>query len=262
MVLWFVVSIIAKRNDVADIAWGLGFVVLAWFSYMLFAPLGIKPVIVNMLVTLWGLRLAFHILIRNCKKSEDRRYNEWRQEWSKIGAWYFYLRSFFQVYMLQGLLLFIIVIPVLVINQSHSIFSNTSLLGIFDTYLIADLNLLDCIGLIIWSTGYFFEVVGDWQLKQFTSNPSNKGKIITTGLWKYSRHPNYFGEVTMWWGIFVLGLASSGTIATLISPLTITFLILFVSGVPMLEKKYRGRKDFEAYKKQTSVFIPLPPKRI
>jgi steroid 5-alpha reductase family enzyme len=121
---------------------------------------------------------------------------------------------------------------------------------------------LDFLGLIVWATGFFFEVVGDWQLAHFIKNPSNKDKLMQSGLWQYSRHPNYFGEITQWWGIFLLALSLPFGWMTIVGPLTITSLILFVSGVPLLEKKYAGRADFETYKKRTSKLIPLPKRSL
>lgn len=238
MTLWFIVSLIKKRNDIADIAWGLGFVLMAWLSFFL-SGFSFNALIVNCLVTIWGIRLAWHIYHRNKNKPEDSRYLEWRKTWKN-----FYLRSYLQVFMLQGIFLFLISQPVIFIN-----FAATSKLGI-----------LEIIGLIIWGLGFYFESTGDRQLKQFISNPANKGKLMNKGLWKYSRHPNYFGEVTQWWGIFVIALSIPGSFFTIIGPLTITTLILFVSGIPLLEKKYAGRPDWEEYKKRTSIFIPLPPK--
>lgn len=238
MSLCFGISIMKKRNDVADIAWGLGFVILAWLSFGL-SNFSWRALIINILVTLWGSRLLWHIYKRNKGKSEDYRYQKWRKEWKN-----FYLRSFFQVYMLQGLFLFLIVSTVLFINLSA-----------VNNFIIKDL-----VGLMIWLLGFFFESVGDSQLKEFISNPENKGKIMDQGLWKYSRHPNYFGEVTQWWGIFLMVPMVYGWFYTIISPLTITILILFVSGIPLLEKKYEGRADFEEYKKKTSIFFPLPRK--
>lgn len=237
---WFILAIVKKRNDVADIAWGLGFVLLAW-SAMVIAQPSLRGLMVNILVTVWGGRLAWHIGQRNKNKPEDYRYAAWRKEWGKL----FYLRSFIQVYLLQGLFLFLIVQPVLFIHNSTN----------------QVLTLLDGVGLAIWVIGFYFESVGDKQLKDFISNPANKGKLIETGLWRYSRHPNYFGEVTQWWGLFIVALSLPGAVLTIIGPLTITTLILFVSGIPLLEKKYAGRADFEEYKKRTSVFIPLPPKK-
>ncbi len=123
------------------------------------------------------------------------------------------------------------------------------------------LTLLDGLGIAVWLTGFFFEATGDWQLKQFVQNPANRGKLINTGLWRYSRHPNYFGEVTQWWGIYLIALSTPRGWITILGPITITVLILFVSGIPMLEKKYHGRPEFEAYKRRTSAFFPLPPKQ-
>lgn len=218
MILWFIVSLIKKRNDVADIAWGLGFVLLAWLAAYL-SGFTIRSLIVNLLVTLWGTRLAVHIYRRNHNKAEDYRYQAWRKEWKN-----FTLRSFFQVYMLQGVLLYVTALPVLFINHAP----------------VSALGWLDLVGIAIWLTGFSFESIGDRQLKEFIRRPANKGRIMDEGLWRYSRHPNYFGEVTQWWGIFILALSSPGGWTMVIGPLAITVLILFVSGIPLLEKKYRG----------------------
>jgi len=239
MNLWFIVSLIKKRNDVADIAWGLGFVVIAWSSFI-FGSQDLKAIVVNILVTVWGLRLAIHIYKRNSRKGEDSRYVEWRNQWKN-----FFVRSYLQVFMLQGLFLFLIVQPVILINLSDKLsFGATEILGI-----------------LVWFIGLYFEAVADQQLKVFISDPNNKGKVMDRGLWKFSRHPNYFGEVVMWWGLFLVALPSNYGILTIIGPITITLLILFVSGVPLLEKKYAGRPEYEEYKRKTSIFIPLPPKK-
>lgn len=240
MLCWFLVSIVKKRNDVADIAWGMGFVLLSWYAFFLAEP-STKALLMNLLVTIWGGRLAWHIYQRNKKKTEDARYLAWRNSWK-----HFYLRSFFQIYLLQGTLLYIIALPVV---YSNSVPTN-------------GVSITDCVGILVWCIGFFFEVVGDHQLKVFLSNPSNKGKIMDQGLWQYTRHPNYFGEVTMWWGLCIVALSSPGAYITIIGPLTITVLILFVSGIPLLEKKYAGRPDFESYKRKTSVFFPLPRKMV
>ena len=240
MTLWFVISLIKNRNDIADVAWGLGFVLLTWISFFMSSDAGPRGILIGVLVSIWGLRLAWHIHLRNRGKTEDYRYQNWRKEWGSA----FYLRSFFQVYVLQGLFLFLIAVPIMATNKDNG--------GVF--------NWLDFVGLIIWSIGFYFEVVGDRQLAEFIKNPANKGKIMQSGLWAYTRHPNYFGEVTLWWGIFVISLGSTSSIFTIVGPLTITILILFVSGIPLLEKKYEGRPDFEDYKNRTSVFFPLPNK--
>jgi steroid 5-alpha reductase family enzyme len=233
MSCWFLISVVIKRNDVADIAWGLGFILLSWTSFFYSQIYSLRGFFTGILVSIWGIRLALHIYCRNKGKPEDYRYLAWRKEWGK----WFYIRSYLQVYILQGLFLFLIIQPVL----------NNGAIG-----------LLDIIGVFVWLIGFYFESVGDKQLKQFMSNPKNKGKIMDQGLWRYSRHPNYFGEVTLWWGIFIIALTIPNGIVTILGPLTISCLILFVSGIPLLEKKYMGRADFEEYKKRTSEFFPLP----
>ena len=242
MSVWFVISLLKKRNDVADVAWGLGFVLLAWASYFLSGEFGIRGLLVNVLVSIWGLRLAWHIHRRNIGKAEDYRYLAWRKEWGK----WFYVRSYVQVYLLQGFLLFLIVLPVLLINRSAP----------------TPLGWFDVMGLAVWLFGFYFEAVGDAQLARFMRDPKNKGKLMQSGLWAYTRHPNYFGEVVQWWGIFIISLGSVYSVFALVSPVTITILILFVSGVPLLEKKFAGNPEFEAYKKKTSIFFPLPPKKV
>ena len=122
------------------------------------------------------------------------------------------------------------------------------------------LGWISYIGVAIWIIGYFFEVVGDKQLKDFLADPKNKGKLMTSGLWSYTRHPNYFGEATMWWGIFLIAITSLSGIWIIISPIVITYLLVFVSGVPMLEKKYKDRPDFILYSKHTPKFFPWFPK--
>ncbi len=236
MSFWFLLSLVKKRNDVADTAWGLGFVLLTWVSFFMEQNLSIRVLLVNALVTVWGLRLAWHIHVRNKGKTEDYRYKKWREEWGK----WFYIRSYFQVYLLQGFFLFLIVSPVLLINRSSG---NT-------------FGLLDLVGLLVWIIGFTFESVGDAQLKSFISKPENKGKLMKQGLWQYTRHPNYFGEVAQWWGIWILSLSVINGIYFVFGPLTITYLILKVSGIPMLEKKMEENPEFAEYKRQTSVFVP------
>ena len=241
MSLWFVVSLIKKRNDVADVAWGLGFVLMAWTSFLLAGDFSIRGLLVCTLVSIWGLRLAWHIHTRNSGKAEDYRYLEWREQWGK----WFYLRSYVQVYVLQGFLLFLIVLPVLLINKSSGSF----------------LGWTDFTGVAVWFFGFYFEVVGDAQLSRFLKNPENKGKLMQRGLWAYTRHPNYFGEVTQWWGLWLLSLAVFGGWIGIIGPITITFLIFNVSGISMLEKKMEKNPEFAEYKRRVSVFFPLLIKR-
>jgi len=237
MTLWFLVSLIKRRNDVADVAWGLGFVLITWISFFLSGGSGTRGLLAGILVSIWGLRLAWHIHVRHRGKPEDFRYMTWRREWGK----WFYARSYAQVYLLQGALLFVVALPMLMINRSPR----------------GTVGFLGGIGVFVWLLGFLFESVGDAQLARFASDPQNRGKILQTGLWRYTRHPNYFGEVVQWWGIWLLavGIPGGGWIG-IIGPLTITFLILKVSGIPMLEKKMAENPDFADYKRRTSVFVP------
>lgn len=237
MSMWFVFSLIKKRNDVADVAWGLGFILMAWTSFSMLKISGLRGLLVCILVSIWGLRLAWHIYSRNKGKTEDYRYLAWRKEWGK----WFYLRSYLQVYLLQGFFLFLIISPVLIINKNSSL----------------SLGLVDLIGFLIWVFGFYFEVVGDRQLAKFIKNPDNKGKLMQSGLWAYTRHPNYFGEVTQWWGIWLIALSAPFGFVGIIGPIVITFLILKVSGIPLLEKKMEENPEFAEYKRKVSVFIPF-----
>lgn len=217
---------------------------MALYSYFFSNTKSLNGLVITVLVILWGGRLAYHLFKRNWNSEEDKRYVAMREKWQannenvKIAA-------YLKVFMFQMLLLLIIVQPVLLANTRPG----------------NNLKLINYIGIGVWILGYFFEVVGDAQLKKFKSNPSNKGKLMTSGLWAYTRHPNYFGEATMWWGIFLISLVDSISLIGIIGPIAITFLLLKVSGVPMLEKKYEGREDFEEYKKRTSKFIPMPQRK-
>jgi steroid 5-alpha reductase family enzyme len=240
MLLWFIVSLIVKRNDVADVAWGGGFIVAAVAALASSGGTPSRALLVIALVIIWGLRLSLHIGSRNLSKGEDARYRKWREDWGRYAT----LRSFFQIYILQGVLLLVISLPVIRTITAPD----------------APLTILDLLGSAVWLIGFLFEAVADWQLLQFKKDHANKGKVITNGLWRYSRHPNYFGEVALWWGVFLIALAVPGGWMTIIGPITITGLILGVSGIPMLEKKYEGNAEFDEYKRRTSAFFPLPPK--
>lgn len=241
------VSLIRKDNGTADIAYGFGFVLVAWITYLLGSQT-IVGAIAGALVSTWATRLSVRIFLRSRGKPEDFRYRAWRDAWGKTFLW----RSFLQVYMLQGILLFAIVLPVTILNTYGS---------------EAGLGLLGLVGLLLWILGFLFETVGDAQLDSFLKNPDNKGHVMDKGLWRYTRHPNYFGEALMWWGLAVLSYDTLSVTAgmplallTFVGPALITFLLLKVSGVPLLEARFAGNPEWEAYKKRTSVFIPFLPK--
>ncbi len=233
----FLIALKHKNNGLVDVGWGFGFVVISIFSLLInIDKFLIIKLIPTILVMLWGFRLSYYLFKRNYKKEEDYRYKDMRQRWgNKVN-----INAYFKVFMLQGLLMSTIALPIIFFNASN----------------LEKLNLLNIFGIIIWIIGYIFEVIGDYQLKKFIKNPNNKGKIMTSGLWKYTRHPNYFGESVMWWGIFLITINSSLSYYGIISPIFITFLLVFISGIPLLEKKYENNKEFQEYAKKTSKFIP------
>lgn len=238
MSFWFILSLVFKRNDVADLAWGMGFVSIA--TILTFLHPGNRHLfLIFLLVSIWGVRLSSHIFRRISQNPEDKRYLEWRESWGKL----FYVRSYLQVFLLQGIFMFLISLSIM--------FSSTE---------AKKIGVISILGLLIWISGFLFESISDNQLFEFAKT-KKPGQIMQTGLWHYSRHPNYFGEVTQWWGIALISFESSQTFMTFISPLTITWLILFVSGIPLLENKYKDNPEFIKYKSKTSVFIPWFPKK-
>jgi steroid 5-alpha reductase family enzyme len=244
--LFFLVTfLIAQRlrnNGLIDIAWGAGFVFSASMSFLLGNPQGIVPMVITSCVLLWGLRLTWHLARRNLGKPEDFRYAQMRADWNPRT---FHLRMFVQIYLLQLFLNALINLP--------TIFSNLQ--------DVTGWGVVASVGLAVWIVGFFFEAVGDRQLKDFKASSANKGRLITTGLWRYTRHPNYFGEATMWWGIYLMAASTGRGVWLIISPLAITLFLLYVSGVPMLERKYEGRPDWEEYKQRTNKFFPGLPKK-
>lgn len=242
MTLWYVFSLVIRDASVIDVAWGLGFVTIAMGFILFRNNTSIVQSIVTGLITVWGIRLAYHIGRRKIGKPEDWRYQQFRNAWGK----WFALRSYVSLFLLQGFLMLVIAAPVYIAAYSSS----------------SQLNWLQIAGVMVWCFGFIFEAVSDYQLGKFLQTKSKPGSIMQTGLWKYSRHPNYFGEVTQWWGLWLVILPLSYGWLAIVSPVLITYLILFVSGVPMLEKKYADNPEFKKYIKRTSKFIPLPTKGV
>lgn len=238
MCCMFVVGLKARDNSLVDIAYGPAFLFACWGTWLVSggATLHFRSMLILILLTLWGLRLGLHIGLRHRGRGEDFRYRKFREDWGDTIIW----RSFLQIYMLQGAVVFVVATPVLITVGAPG-----------DGWVWSDL-----LGVMLFCLGFFFETISDWQLTVFKRSEANKGKIIMHGLWRYSRHPNYFGEATLWWGIFFVGLASPYGIYGIISPLVIAFLLLRVSGIPMLEVKYQGNSDFDAYKVRTNSFFP------
>lgn len=236
----FTIGMLKKNHGIVDIGWGLGFVLLAWTSLLSHSHLSNENMLLTLLITLWGGRLAYHIWERHRGKPEDFRYQNMRKKWGNhpvIGA-------ILQVYLLQMLLMVVIAIPFLYANNMRSL----------------EVTLLYGVGLFIWIVGFYFESSSDASLRRFKQNPQNKGKIMTGGLYRYSRHPNYFGEALMWWGIFLMTLQGPWAVVGIISPITITYLLRYVSGVPLLEAHYKDNKLYQAYAEKTSIFIPKKPR--
>ncbi len=237
----FGIALLRKDNSIVDVAWGIGFILVAMLTFFLALGITWRHILVTGLVCIWGMRLALYIYTRNKGRGEDFRYARWREKWGKM----FVLRSFLQVYVLQGVLLLIISYPVMLVNQSAA----------------KDFSVWDAVGTGLWLIGFLFEAIGDCQLSRFKKKPQNKGKIMTRGLWSLSRHPNYFGEATLWWGIFLITLPVENGLTAIISPAMITFLLLRVSGVSMLEKKYAGNREYREYARRTNAFFPWIPKK-
>lgn len=237
--LFFVVAQVIRNNSIVDMGWGAGFILVALATMFLGGAYGERNLLMVLLVTIWGGRLTYHIVRRNWGREEDFRYAKWRKEW---GRW-LVPRAFFQVFILQGLLMLVIVYPVILVHAHPR----------------SGLVWSDYLGLLVWLVGFYFESVGDRQLAVFLKDPANRGRVIRSGLWRYTRHPNYFGEATMWWGIFILASSSPLGWTALVSPVTITTLLLFISGVPLLEKEMMKNPQFQAYARVTSKFVPWFP---
>lgn len=240
----FFSALAVKNNGLADVGYGGAFMVVVLSTMVLnIERASAYALALSALVCIWGIRLGVRIYRKNRGKPEDFRYRNWRESWGK----WFVMRSYLQIYLLQASIAFIIALPVTLALLAPVSVPN---IGLFWS------------GIVMWCVGFYFEVQGDRQLDRFLADPESKGHIMKTGLWRYTRHPNYFGESTMWWGIALasFGASSAGAIV-FISPLLITFLLLFVSGVPMLERRFAGNSEWEAYKARTSVFLPLPPRK-
>lgn len=243
MTLMFAIALLLKDNSIVDIAYGLAFVLVGWSTYLIYGSGHPRQLLVLALVTIWGLRLAGHIFIRKLGETEeDFRYRQWRKSWGASFIW----RSFLQIFMLQGTVIYLVALPnLLVMNRPGG-----------------PLGLLDLVGLFIWLFGFVFEAVGDWQLLRFRQNRDRQSRIIQTGLWRWTRHPNYFGEATLWWGVMLIAVSVPYGMIALISPLLIDYLLLKVSGIPMLEAKYAGDPEFESYKERTHTFFPWFPRTV
>jgi steroid 5-alpha reductase family enzyme len=243
VILWLC-SIKIKNVSIIDPFWGLGFIIIALFSQWMTNNYSARAVLVIGLIAIWGLRLSIYLFIRNRGHGEDPRYQKFRKSYGEHRYWWF---SFFQVFLLQGVIMALVALP---------------LVSVIVTQNTTPLNHWDAVFAVLWLVGFIFEAGGDLQLALFKRNPENKGKVMDRGFWRYTRHPNYFGNSVIWWSIGLFGLFY-GAVFTLIGPVLMTFLLVKVSGVGLLEKTLRHTKPkYEDYIKSTSSFIPwLPQKR-
>jgi steroid 5-alpha reductase family enzyme len=233
---WTLFAIRSKRADVADVAWGIGFVCVAWVSFLL-SEQTLYGALLNLPVTIWGLRLSFHIRRRNRSRQEDFRYQELKKGWGDNVR----LALFLKVFLLQGLLLYLISLPIFWVQTHPS-----------DLHWGALWTALP-----IWLVGFCIESIADRQLELFKQNQSNRGKLLMKGLWSYSRHPNYLGEIIQWWALWIPAAFLPWGWTLVFSPLLITYLIIFVSGIAPLEKKMKNHPDFLVYSRKTASLIPF-----
>ncbi len=240
--LW-IFSVIIKNVSIVDLFWGFGFVVVNAIYFYISGDYHLRKIIILTLVTLWGLRLSIYLAWRNIGKGEDFRYQEFRRKYGPERYWWI---SYFQTFLLQGVLIMIISLPLLGANAKT---------------LSSELNFLDYLGLLVFIIGFLFEAGGDYQLAKFKANAENKGKVLNTGFWKYTRHPNYFGDSAVWWSFGIFSLAAE-SYWTVIGSILMTLLIIKVSGVALLEKTLKESKpQYHDYIKKTNSFFPWFPKK-
>ena len=240
--LW-IISIFIKNVSIVDLFWGAGFVLAAIIYFIYGNGFYERKMILFVLVAMWGLRLSIFLTWRNAGKGEDFRYKEFRRKFGEDRYWWF---SFFQTFLLQGSLAWLISAPILAaMHYGETI----------------PLNVFDILGMVFWSIGFIFEFGGDIQLARFKANPTNKGRVLDSGFWHYTRHPNYFGDAAVWWGFGFFALAA-GSYVTVLGSLLMTFLLIKVSGVALLEKSLIDKKpEYQNYIKKTNAFIPWFPKK-
>lgn len=241
-VLW-IISVFIRNVSIIDIFWGVGFVIVNAFYQFMANELNLRRFIVLILVSVWGMRLSIYLAVRNIGKGEDARYTKFRRSYGEKRYWWF---SFFQVFLLQAILMMIVSLPLLGIASDNS---NDGLIFI------------DYLALVFWTIGFSFEAGGDYQLFRFKRNKLNKSKVLDTGFWKYTRHPNYFGDTMIWWS-YALFCMASGYYWNILGSVVMTLLIIKVSGVTLLEKDLSETKpEYREYKEKTSSFLPFFPKK-
>lgn len=242
MLCTWVLSVLLKNASIVDIVWGLGFVMVAWVVRISIDGNNARQWLLVAMVSIWGLRLAGYLFWRNHGNGEDFRYRAMRKHYGPR----FPIISLVTVFGLQGVLMFVVSLPVQ--------------LGQADA--TPDVGVIAYAGVALWLVGLFFETVGDAQLARFKANPANSGTVMNTGLWRYTRHPNYFGDACVWWGIGIVAAETGSGAWGLIGSLLMTVLVRRVSGVTLLEKSLvKRRAGYVEYVASTSAFFPRPPKK-
>ena len=243
MLFLWLVSLARRDASIVDPFWGPGFVMIAVTALVVGDGFEPRRLLISAMVVVWGLRLGLHLLVRNLGHGEDRRYGAMRDHWGGSFWWV----SLFTVFLLQGVLMWVISLPIQAVAAAGQ---------------PRDWTLLDAAGVGLWGIGMFFETVGDLQLRRFKANAGNAGKVLDRGLWRYTRHPNYFGDAMVWWGLFAVAGATTGGALLAFSPALMTFFLLKVSGVAMLERDIAERRPaYRDYIERTSSFFPWPPKK-
>lgn len=244
MLLTWGVSLLMRDASIVDIIWGAGFVVVAVVAAIVGDGYDDRRYLLLGLVAVWGTRLSSYLAWRNLGHGEDYRYQAMRKKHGDR----FWLISLFQVFLLQGVLMWVVSLPV----QLSASAEEPDSLGI-----------LALLGVVLWTVGILFEGIGDAQLASFKAKDENKGKVMDRGLWRFTRHPNYFGDFCVWWGIFLVAAETVPGRFGIIGPLVMSFLLIRVSGVAMLEKTIgKRRPGYAEYIARTSAFFPRPPKRL
>ncbi|MFM9226951.1 MAG: DUF1295 domain-containing protein [Actinomycetota bacterium] len=243
MISTWVVSVLIKNASIVDIVWGLGFVAVAWvLAWRIDGDSG-RQTLLAVMVGAWGLRLGGYLAKRNLGHGEDFRYVLMRKRWGAK----FPIVSLLTVFTLQGVLMWVVSLPVQFGNGDDS----------------PGVGPLAVVGIVVWIAGLAFETIGDAQLARFKRDPANKGQVMDKGLWRYTRHPNYFGDALLWWGIGIVGAESGSGVIGFIGPVLMTVLLTRVSGVPMLEHSMAKRRPgYTEYVARTSAFIPRPPRAV
>jgi steroid 5-alpha reductase family enzyme len=246
MLLLWLLSLRIANASIVDIFWGPAFAIVAATTLLLVDGYAPRQWLLTAMTSAWGLRLGAHLARRNIGHGEDPRYARWRQRVEAAGG-DFRWHSLPWVFGLQGLLVIVVSLPV----QVGQLAAGPPRLGLFAW-----------LGLAVWATGFLFEAIGDAQLRRFKADPANRGRVLDSGLWRYTRHPNYFGNACLWWGVWIAACDAPATAWTVVAPVLMTFLLVRVSGVTLLEKSLQESKPgYAEYVRRTSAFLPLPPRK-